>query len=176
MKSTVYKVLWLISGILLIVAGVFCIINPQATLLSLAIVLGVFMLVSGILNIVAFAGAHNEIFGSGWLLVEGILNCIIGVFLLFNEWITVAALPFIFGMWVLFSGLCRLIGSFDMKKLGLRSWGWMLFFGILGIAIGIFSFFKPFVAMLAISILVGIYLILEGAATIFGWGFARKIL
>lgn len=92
--------------------------KPQATLLSLAIVLGVFMLVSGILNIVAFAGAHNEIFGSGWLLVEGILNCIIGVFLLFNEWITVAALPFIFGMWVLFSGLCRLIGSFDMKKLG----------------------------------------------------------
>lgn len=55
MNRTVSRVLWIIAGVLLMIAGIYCLCNPGVGLLTLSIYLGFAMLISGIVDIVIFA-------------------------------------------------------------------------------------------------------------------------
>ena len=85
------------------------------------------------------------------------------VFLLANQIVAAAVVPFIFGIWMLFSGVTRLISSLDIKKLGLDGWGWVLLLGLLGTALGVVCFLKPVVAANIIGVTIGFVFILQGA-------------
>ena len=54
-NNAVIRALWIISGILLLIAGVYILINPAAGVASMALLLGIIMLLSGIVDIVVFA-------------------------------------------------------------------------------------------------------------------------
>lgn len=174
MRSTLWRVLWVISGVLLMAAGVTAILNPSVALTSLALLIGISMLISGIIDLVIFAETYKLFTGSGWILADGILSVILSLILLCNHWITAALIPFVFGMWVLFTGIAKLISSLDMKRLGIPGWGWFTALGVLLIVFGVISFFKPVAAAVAAGILTGIALILEGAVAILKGLFSRR--
>lgn len=168
-RNNLSKVLWLISGIILIFAGIAAIFNPAATIASIGFILGLAMLISGVFEIIIFAVTHDEIFGAGWVLTDGILTVLLSIILLCNQYITTVAIPFVFAIWVMFTGTSRTITSFDLKKVNISGWGWMTLLGILGIVIGFASFFFPELAEGIISIMVGIFLIIQGAIAIITW-------
>lgn len=176
MSNLFSRVLWVLSGVLLAAAGIFAIANPAAALTSLALLIGLTMLISGVVDIVIYARGHALLAGAGWILADGILTVLLSMFLLFNQVVTAAALPFVFGMWILFTGVSRAIGSFDLKRLGVRGWGWFLALGIVLAAAGLLSFCKPLAAAVAIGILVGIVLILEGVAAVMKGLFSSRFL
>ena len=64
MNKTLSRVLWIIAGVLLIVAGVYCFVSPDAALSGLSLILGLAMLFSGIVDIVIFASSRR--FMLGW--------------------------------------------------------------------------------------------------------------
>lgn len=66
MNKTVSRVLWIVAGVLLIVAGGACMLHPGATLSGLSFLLGMAMLFSGVVDIMIFATAGSSIYGSGW--------------------------------------------------------------------------------------------------------------
>ena len=166
MKRTATRVLWFLVGLLLVGVGIACIANPDKTLSGLSILLGVCMLLSGIVDIVIFAGAHDLMFGSGWFLLDGIFTVFLSVFILANRMFTAMTLPFILGMWLLFSGIGRFVTSFDLRRLGMRGWGWCTAAGVLLGVAGFISFLDPLVGALALSWIVGLLLILQGIASI----------
>lgn len=51
MNKTVSRVLWIVAGVLLIVAGGACMLHPGATLSGLSFLLGMAMLFSGVVDI-----------------------------------------------------------------------------------------------------------------------------
>ena len=59
MNKTLSRVLWIIAGVLLIVAGVYCFVSPDAALSGLSLILGLAMLFSGIVDIVVFASSRR---------------------------------------------------------------------------------------------------------------------
>ena len=75
------RVLWVLAGVLLIVAGVSCMTRPAAALGGLSILLGLSMLFAGVVDIVIFATAGGSIYGAGWFLVDGILTVLMSIFL-----------------------------------------------------------------------------------------------
>lgn len=83
--------------------------------------LGVFMLAAGITEIVAFAGTSGVLIGASWLLLDGVLTVIMSLFLLFNQWFTLLSLPFLFTVWLMFSGLSRFVSAFDLHAPGVAS-------------------------------------------------------
>lgn len=123
MNKTLSRVLWIIAGVLLIVAGVYCFVSPEAALSGLSLILGLAMLFSGIVDIVIFASSRRFMLGSGWFLLDGIFTVLLAIFLLCNQAFTMLSLPFIFGMWLLFGGISRFVSSFDLQRLGVRGWG-----------------------------------------------------
>ena len=59
MNKTVSRVLWIVAGVLLIVAGGACMLHPGATLSGLSFLLGMAMLFSGVVDIMIFATAKR---------------------------------------------------------------------------------------------------------------------
>lgn len=126
MSTKSVRVLNIAAGVLLIAAGVYCLCNQDIAVLSAGLLLGLFMLVSGVIEIAVFAGTSGVLIGSGWLLLDGVLTVIMSLFLLFNQWFTMLSLPFLFTIWLLFSGISRFVSAFDLRALGVRAWGWVL--------------------------------------------------
>ena len=85
MNKTLSRVLWIIAGVLLIVAGVYCFVSLDAALSGLSLILGLAMLFSGIVDIVIFASSRRFMLGSGWFLLDGIFTVLLAIFLLCNQ-------------------------------------------------------------------------------------------
>ena len=73
MASKSMKVLNIIAGVLLIVAGIYCLCNQDIAAMTAGVMVGIFMLLSGVIEIVVFATTSGLLFGSGWLLLDGVL-------------------------------------------------------------------------------------------------------
>ena len=167
MSKSVSRILWIIAGALLVVCGVICLIQTQRSACHHRSVSGPdTMLVSGIINIVIFVKGHDHMYGSGWFLVEGILAVVFAFFVLFNQSFTMLTLPFIFGMWLLFSGISKVVNSFDLKAFGVPGWAWFPALGILFTIVGAISFMNPVARALTLGSLIGVILILQGFGSI----------
>lgn len=104
--------------------------------------------------------------GSGWFLVDGILTVLLSIFLLCNQMFTMMTLPYILGMWLLFSGITKFVNSFDLRRFGVRGWGWVTAFGLLMAAAGFLSFMDPLAAAVTLSVLAGLFLMIQGVVSI----------
>lgn len=166
MRTKTVRILNIVAGILLIAAGIYCLCNEDVAVLSAGLMLGVFMLAAGIAEIVVFAGTSGMLIGSGWLLLDGVLTVIMSLFLLFNQWFTLLSLPFIFTVWLMFSGISRFVSAFDLHALGVRGWGWALAVGILLMVAGFICMMDPWVSAAAVGVTVGLVFLLEGISAI----------
>lgn len=166
MRTKTVRVLNIVAGILLIAAGIYCLCNEDVAVLSAGLMLGIFMLAAGIAEIVVFAGTSGVLIGSGWLLLDGVLTVIMSLFLLFNQWFTLLSLPFIFTVWLMFSGISRFVSAFDLHALGVRGWGWVLAVGILLMVAGFICMMDPWVSAAAVGVTVGMVFLLEGISAI----------
>lgn len=160
------RILNIISGVLLIVAGIYCLCNQDVAAMTAGVMVGVFMLISGVIEIVVFASTSGLLFGSGWLLLDGVLTVILSLFLLFNQWFTLLSLPLLFTLWLLFSGISRFVSAFDLRAMGVRGWGWVLAVGILLMVAGFICMMDPWVSVAAIGLTVGLAFLLEGVSSI----------
>lgn len=166
MTSRTMRILNIISGILLIAAGIYCLCNQDVAAMSAGIILGLFMLASGVVMIVIYSGTRRFILGAGWLLLDGIITVIFSLFLLTNQWLSMMSLPFMLTLWLLFSGVSRFVSAFDLKALGMRGWGWILALGIVLLVFGVVCMMDPWVSVVAVGVTVGLVFILEGIGTI----------
>ena len=175
MSKTTSRVLWIIAGIFLIRAGIGCMQNPGEILYGLPFIFGVAMMFSGIVDIVIFAMGHEYIAGSGWFLADGILTMLMSLFVLNNGWFTTITISFILGMWLIFSGISKLVNSFDLQKLGVKGWGWFTVLGIILTVIGFLSFTHPFANIAAMAWVIGLFLILQGIVSVLRGCFSNRL-
>ncbi len=175
MKTGVSKTLWLISGILLVFAGVLAIVAPSSVLLSLTIVFGLAMLIAGILSVIIYVFCCRHLYGAGWLLAEGILTALLGLFVLCDQVVTTNVIPYIFGLWTVFSGVTRTVDSLEIKRFGVKGWYWLTLVGVGCILLGFVTFIRPVIAINIIGITMGIVFIVQGAAALFMWWFENRL-
>lgn len=176
MKNVILRILWAVLGVLMIVAGIVCLCVPGMTEATLALAYGIILLISGIADIVIFAVWGPAMFGAGWLLLDGILTVLLSMFLLFNMGFTALALPYIFGMWLMFSGISKFVSSFDLRAFGVRGWGWMMALGIVMTAVGFVAFLDPVLSTLAMTVITGIMFMIYGISDIIHAIFANRFL
>lgn len=69
--------------------------------------------------------------GWGWTLIGGLLDIVIGVYLLAYPLLTMSVLPFILGFWLLFKGFSAIGFAIDLKSYDESNWGVLLALGII---------------------------------------------
>lgn len=156
------RVFKILSGVILILSGVFCFANPGATFQSIAFLLGCAMLLSGISGMLAYIWISRKKEAPSLLLVEGMMNVILGILVLSNQLLADAAIPVFFGTWVLFSGIMCVVEGITHRKTGRTVWYWLVSLGALSILIGIYAFFNTVLFTFSPVMLVGILFMMQG--------------
>jgi uncharacterized membrane protein HdeD (DUF308 family) len=123
----------LIIGTLSVVAGVIVVLKPSDSLTTLAVVSGIFILVDGILELIAAVLEDTQ--NRGLMAVIGALSVIAGVLLIRHPLGGVKAVALLLGIWLIAAGLVRLIAALAVP--GHRVWriGVALVLAIFGIVI-----------------------------------------
>jgi uncharacterized membrane protein HdeD (DUF308 family) len=152
----------LILGIMFIIVGIWAIITPAATYLSLALLFSVAFFVTGILEIIFSISHRKQLDGWGWSLASGILNLIVGLLLIIYPQISIITLPLFVGFVVLYRSMMGIAWSIELKKYKVSNWGWLLFTGILGVIFSFLLLLNPLFAGLTVAIFTGIALITIG--------------
>lgn len=151
---------YLLVGILFLAVAVLAFINPVGSLEAIAFVFAFLAIINGIWWL-----AVNQ--GSPWRIIGGILDIVVGIFMLANIYYTMLALPYILAIWFIMDSVFRLMNIRATRLLGKGYFYMSLIFNILGIVIGILLLFNPITAVFTISYMVGFYLILAGIELIF---------
>jgi uncharacterized membrane protein HdeD (DUF308 family) len=162
--KTGHKIWLVISGILLIVLGVTCIVRPAATLFTTAWLIGCFTLISGLSKLVFAFRTRFFLPNPGMHILSALFQIMIGFFFLGHKMFVALSLPMIFSLWVMTEGVVIAVQSFDYKKAGFGSWWALLLFGIAVVVLGCFGLRNIDVAGKALSWMIGIGVIVVGLA------------
>ena len=129
-EAIIYWWLLLLTGLILVAVGIWVFASPATAYLSLSILFGASILTIGFFETVFAISARKSLEGWGWTLASGLLDIVIGAYLLTYPAVTMAILPFVLGFWLLFRGFSAIGFSFDMKSYDDSNWGWFLLFAI----------------------------------------------
>ena len=151
-----------ITGAALVTLGIICVSNPLPTVISLAWILGILTLISGMATLLNWINLKSFFPQSGSILLSSILQIIIGILFLRHDIALAAILPVIFALFLIIEGANLAIRSFDYKKIGFKLWWMNLIFGIAATILGFLSFSVPGVGGTTLSLCVGIGLMLVG--------------
>ncbi|MBO4295011.1 MAG: DUF308 domain-containing protein [Alphaproteobacteria bacterium] len=157
-----------VAGALMILIGFFLWFNPEISLIALALYLGAALIVVGAGYITSSLEADN-----GWWTFVGFLDVLIGIVLVSNMGITAATLPIIFAIWCLAVGAAQIVSAYKFGRQDLP-WGWSMALGVLGIIFGFLIIQYPLIGTIAISTLMGLYMVFYGAFEIAEYFYFNK--
>ncbi len=158
--------LFLLCGLLCIAAGVVVFCNPLESYLTLSLLFGIVMLVTGVVELIVAVSSRNYFMMRSYNIVGGILDLIVGILLCAMPTITAALLPIFLGIWVMYHSF-MLIGLFgDLNMFNVPGAGWGIAGGVLLLILSVLIIFRPFFGAAVVVILTGVALIVIGVIMI----------
>jgi uncharacterized membrane protein HdeD (DUF308 family) len=114
---------------------------------------------------------------SGLLIFLGILTVVFGVFAVGTPFITGVAVTLFVGVMLAVSGVAQIVHALKSKQWGTGFWGSLI--GLLGLVAGLLMIFRPLVGLVAMTMLLAVYFLVDGVCEIIaafrikpdrGWG------
>jgi uncharacterized membrane protein HdeD (DUF308 family) len=151
----------LVVGVLSVLLGLLFLFWPGKTIVVIAVIFGVWLIVSGIVQLVQ---GFNSDLGTGervLAVIVGVISIVLGV-LCFRGGITNGV--YILSLFVGFSFLFRGIWQFiiGLQNKGQSGRGLLIIGGILGIIAGIIVLSAPFESLEVLALIMGIWLVIMG--------------
>jgi uncharacterized membrane protein HdeD (DUF308 family) len=164
MTKRVYRIS-LLSSILLFLFGLLMILESEAFIKSISIILGALLLVIGIFPVIEYFRYKQGGLFSAVSLVSGIFSIVCGLMFLLNENMLMILIPAFIGVWMIINGINKLEVSFDLKDEKEKSWVVTFIFSILIIILGIYFIINPIsgadFVMNTLGIVICVYAILD---------------
>ncbi len=106
----------LLEGVFGLLAGIVTFINPLGTAVALVYLVGVWALITGIMEIVAAVQLRRVIQGEFWLFVAGIISVLLGLALFAHPGTGIIAGAFIIGAYALLFGVALVALAFRLRR------------------------------------------------------------
>ena len=158
--------LLLVSGILTIAAGIVVFCFPAKSYVTLSIMFGVLMLVNGVTELALSISSRNYFMMRGYTIIGGVLDLILGIFLCAYPQITLALLPVILGIWIMYHSIMAIGFGADLNTFKVKGSGWAIAGGILLLVLSLLILIIPSIGAAAIVVLTGSALVFTGALMI----------
>jgi|SRR5690554_944985 len=165
----------LLVGLLFIVVSIIAFTSPLNSLLALSLLFALSFLFGGIVETIFSIANRNHLPNWGWSLIFGLLTLVVGFLLLIDPKLSVAALSFYIGFLILFRSLAAISFAFDLKRYGVKDWGFSMAFGIIGAIFSFILLWNPLLAGIGAVVLIGFSLFFGGLFSIFFSFQLRKI-
>ena len=157
----------LIRGILLFLLGGYALFRPGMTLGALAQVVGIFVILDGILSIIA--GIMGDVPSRGWVIVRGVLEILVGAFVFANPLIvagvTATFLVSVLAFSAILSGVLEIVAAIQDRK-QIEGEGWLILGGAITLLFGVVLLISPFSFGLFMVRVLGVFAIFSGVSLI----------
>ena len=155
----------MLRGVLCIVFGVAALFLPILTLASLVLLFAAYMLVDGVLAIIAGVGAARHHRPWGMLVLEGVADLVAGAIAFYWPLVTVIAVIYLMGAWAIVSGALLLSAAF---RLNLAPGRWLMALGgCVSVAWGVLVLLWPISGALVLTLWLGAYAVIFGMTLLF---------
>ena len=94
---------------MLTLLGIFCIANAGLAFISMAFQIGIVLIMVGMVECFSYKKSLENEEEKHWLLIEGMTAFILGIVVLTGQLAADIAVPVVFGMWVMISGIRGLV-------------------------------------------------------------------
>lgn len=152
--------LFVAVGVASLVAGVILVTKPSHSLATLAVVVGIFLLVDGIVELVSAIGRPAE--GRTLAVIVGLLGLVVGIVLVRHPTNAVNAIGLLIGLWLVAAGVVRLLRTIASGMPILLQ----AVIAVVEIAVGVVIVSDPHIGYATLAVLTGIWLIVNGAGMI----------
>lgn len=155
---------WVIAlrGVFAIIFGIMAVLLPGVTLAALVLLFAAYMLVDGVLALVAGLRAAQRHERWGWLALEGVADLIAGAIAFVWPLVTVLAFVYLMGVWAIVSGALLLSAS---AWLQLTHGKWLMGLGgVVSVIWGILLILMPIAGALVLTWWMGAYALFFGGA------------
>ena len=155
---------------LLMLAGIFCValgisvfVFPMESYMILSILTGIIMLFVGASQLILASTSGNYIAMRGYMVIGGVLDFLLGIFLCAYPGGAAAFLPFMLGIWMMYHAFMTIAFGGDLETFRIKGFGWTIFGGVLLLILSLIILANPFsVGIATIVLMTGIGLILFG--------------
>ena len=155
--------LMLIAGLLCIVMGILVFVFPMESYLTLSILFGVLMLLVGAAQLIIASTSGNYLAMRGYLVVGGVLDIILGIFLCVYVGASLIVLPVMMGLWLMYHSFMLIAFGGDLEVFDLNGSGLVIVGGVLLLLLSILVLVNPLsVGVATVVIFAGIGLLLLG--------------
>jgi uncharacterized membrane protein HdeD (DUF308 family) len=152
--------LFVVLGLVCLVTGILAIVWPGITLLTLGILLGIYLMVSAILEIIdAIVGEPG---GRALSAILGIVSLIAGLICIRRPGESLLAIVIVAGIYLIAEGVIRVIRAFT--NAGPRLWAVML--GLLDVVAGIVIISWPDIGLVTLAVFFAVTMVVRGAFAI----------
>ncbi|MDO4547838.1 MAG: DUF308 domain-containing protein [Clostridia bacterium] len=166
----------IIGEIIVALAGLFMLINPELALTVVIYLMGICLIVIGAFRVISYF--RNDIRGGivTMSLAVGLALITGGILLLVFPLIPTYAMFMILGGILIGGGFTKIQMAYDVKRLGDERWWILLIASCASLIMGILALFNPFGVAVTLTMVLGCFLIVESAIDIYcALSFKKKV-
>ena len=175
--STALRRIWwlpVLRGVVLLILGLFMLVQPLGTVKALVWVFGVFAIIDGLIAIAQWLSNRKEP-GAGWWLVSGLVGIAFGIIAVVWTGPTAQVIFYLIALWVLVIGALGIIAAVVLYRSRDIGWYWVLTFGLISFLFGLLLIMNPQTSVSVIIVLLGLFAFVGGVVLVVS-GFATKQL
>ena len=155
--------LLILAGILVVAAGICVFAFPIQSYVTLSVLFGILMLLVGAIQLIVASTSGNYLMLRGYIIVGGVLDVLLGVFLCIYPGISLFLLPILMGLWLMYHSFMMIAFGGDLDTFNISGGGFVVVGGIIVLILSVLVLANPFSAGIAtIVVLAGVGLLLLG--------------
>lgn len=153
----------LLIGLFYVFLGMFAFNNPISSTSIIVYFIAFLLIFKGIMHFTVFSQVRKlASVTNWWMVVIGVIDVLIGVFLLFNVTSGIVALPFVFASWFIIDSIFAIFAASPIRKYNKGKYWFTIVMSILSIILGFMLLYNPFASLITIAMLLGAYFIVNG--------------
>lgn len=155
--------LFLIAGVLCVLTGIAVFVFPLESYVTLSIIFGILLLITGAAKLITAATSGNYFLMKGYVIIGGMLDLILGIFLCVYPGITLMLLPVMMGFWMMYNSFMFFSFADDLGTMKVPGGGLITTGAILLLLLSVLVLLNPLGAGIAtVVVLAGSGLVVFG--------------
>lgn len=154
----------LVTGVASLVLGVLVLVWPGASLFAAGILFGLYLVISGVFQLVSAFGTHRTTSLRVLAFISGALSILLGLLCFRGPMQSILLLALWIGIGWLIRGITQTLAAVSDRNMPAR--GWQIFLGILTFVAGIVLIDSPFRSVAVLTLVGGIWLVAVGVVEI----------
>ncbi len=147
----------ILTSVVFAFLGIFLLAKPDTTIRIISYTLGILIILLGAVSFGKYFSDKKR--SLDFNLIYGVLSMIMGLVIILNPNALATIIPFVLGFWMVINGIIKIQYSLDLKKYDNNAWTPTLVIALLILIWGLILVFNPFGGAIAITQLIGIFII-----------------